>query len=72
MINISNKVSEVLDKGFLPFPNSPDKYWDIGIIHKGSIELINSMLLELAELIKVKYNLEYNSNELIIDNYEIT
>ena len=70
MIYIEKKVNEVLDKSFLPYPNSNDKYFNMGVIHKESITLINSMLLELAETIKVKYNLEYISNDLIKENYE--
>ena len=72
MINISEKVGKVLDKSLTPFPNSTDKYWNMEVIYKESITLINSMLTELAETIKIKYNLEYNSIELIKKNYEIT
>lgn len=70
MVNIEKKVSEVLDKNLKNFPGTSDIYWDMGAIHTSSIALINSMLLELAETIKVKYNLEYNSNDLIKENYE--
>lgn len=70
MINIEKKISEVLDKGFIPFPGTSDKYWNMEIIHDESIKVINALLLELAETIKTKYNLEYNSNELIKENYE--
>lgn len=70
MVNIEKKVSEVLDKGLKTYPGTSDIYWDMGAIHIAGIALINSMLLELAETIKVKYNLEYNSNDLIKENYE--
>jgi len=72
MVNVEKKVSEVLDKGLVPFPGTTDKYWNMGMIHDEGIKLINSMLVELAETIKIKYNLEYNSNDLIKENYEIT
>ena len=70
MVNIEKKVSEVLDLGFIPFPGTSGKFWSMAIIHSESTKLINSMLLELAETIKVKYNLEYDSNVLIKENYE--
>lgn len=70
MVNIEKKVSEVLNKSLKNYPGTPDLFWDMGTIHSESIALINSMLLELAETIKVKYNLEYNSNDLIKENYE--
>lgn len=70
MISIEKKVSGVLNLALKPFPNTPDMFWDMGILHQESIVLIKAMLEELAEIIKVKYNLDYKSNELIIDNYE--
>ena len=70
MINISEKVGKVLDKSLTPFPNSTDKYWNMGIIHQESVILINSMLTELAETIKKEYNLELNVNEFMQKYYE--
>ena len=70
MISISGKVGEVLDKGLVPLPNSNDKYFNMGIIHQEGIVLINSMLRELAEAIKVKYNLEFETETLIKEIYE--
>jgi hypothetical protein len=70
MIDIKVKVSEVLGKGFKPFPNSNDRYWDMGTIHQESIILINSLLKELALIVKTKHNLELNIDDLIKENYE--
>ena len=70
MINISEKVGKVLDKSLTPFPNSTDKYWNMGVIHQESVILINSMLTELAETIKKEYNLELNVNEFMQKYYE--
>ena len=70
MVNIEKKVSEVLDKGLKTYPGTSDIYWDMGAIHAESIKLVNTLLLELAETVKVKYNLEYNSNDLMKENYE--
>ena len=70
MINISEKVGKVLDKSLTPFPNSTDKYWNMGVIHQESVILINSMLTELAETIKKEYNLELNVTEFMQKYYE--
>ena len=70
MINISEKVGKVLDKSLTPFPNSTDKYWNMGVIHQESVILINSMLTELAETIKKEYNLELNVNEFMQKYYD--
>lgn len=70
MIDIKKRVEETLGRGFVPFSNSADKYWNMGIIHQESVLLINATLKELASIIKTKYNLEFNIEELIKENYE--
>ena len=70
MIDIKRRVAETLGRGFVPFPNSADKYWNMEIIHQESVLLINATLKELASIIKTKHNLEFNIEELIKENYE--
>ena len=70
MVSIEKKVSEVLNKGFKPFPGTQDRYWDMGVIHQESITLINTLLRNLVELIKTEYKLEFDTNEFIKKQYE--
>jgi hypothetical protein len=69
MVNITNEVNNVLNKSFVPYPNTQDNYFDMGIVQKESVLLVNKLLTELCELIKVKYDLNYSTIDLIKENY---
>lgn len=70
MINISNKINEVLEKSLVPFPGTADRYWNMGVIHQESVKLVNTLLDDLLELVKRDYNLEFNVKEFKDKYYE--
>lgn len=70
MVNIDKKMSEVLDRGLLPYPGTADRYWNMGVIHQESVKLVNTLLDDLLELVKRDYNLEFNVKEFKDKYYE--